>query len=72
MRNNDKLQLYVDSMLETEFSGSQLSFATYTANIATAGTHVFEFRWVKDASGEAGLDAAFIDSVRTTNAVPTP
>lgn len=57
----DFLEFYVDGLLLARWSG-EVGWARYEFPL-TAGTHTFEWRYTKDASVSAGLDAAFIDNV---------
>jgi len=57
----DALWFYVDGVLQQQWTG-ELGWANYALPLA-AGTHTLEWRYLKDASGSAGLDAGFIDNV---------
>jgi hypothetical protein len=59
--NWDALEFYLNGALLQRWSG-EVGWATYQFAVP-AGTNRFEWRYVKDASTSAGLDAAFIDNL---------
>jgi hypothetical protein len=59
--NFDRLAFYVNGNLVQNWSG-EAGWATYQFFVPAA-TNTFEWRYTKDASGSAGLDAAFIDNL---------
>ncbi len=59
--NWDFLNFYVDGALLQQWSG-EVGWTSYSFPLS-AGTHTLEWRYAKDASLSAGLDAAFIDDV---------
>lgn len=69
----DYLAFYVDEVLMQQWSG-EVGWANFTFSLS-AGPHTLEWRYVKDPSLSAGLDAAFIDDVNLpigTPIVPPP
>ncbi|HET7625968.1 MAG TPA: M36 family metallopeptidase [Verrucomicrobiae bacterium] len=66
--NFDFLKFFVDGTLRNQWSG-EAGWANFSFPIS-AGTHTLEWRYVKDAVGKAGLDAAFIDDVNLPLGVP--
>ena len=64
----DNLKFFIDGVQNQQWSGEQ-GWARYAFPI-TAGTHTLEWRYVKDAAGSAGQDAAFIDNVLLPLVVP--
>jgi len=64
----DILRLFLDNVLIHQWSG-EVRWASYEFEVP-AGTHTIEWRYTKDASGTAGLDAAFIDNVNLPLLVP--
>lgn len=46
-------------------SGNNLPWATLNRNVP-AGQHTLRWRYIKDASGEAGLDACWLDNIQYT------
>ncbi|MBI5466958.1 MAG: hypothetical protein HY975_01955 [Candidatus Kerfeldbacteria bacterium] len=61
----DRLIFLVDGIARQEWSGES-DWSSHSFPL-TEGAHVIEWRYIKDANGWAGLDAAFLDNV----AVPT-
>lgn len=59
--NFDLLKFFIDGSLVQQWSG-QAGWTTFSFPM-TSGIHTLEWRYVKDPSGSAGLDAAFIDNV---------
>lgn len=57
----DWLDFYLDNVLLKSWCG-EVGWATFQFPIS-AGTHTLEWRYTKDESDSAGLDAAFIDNV---------
>ena len=57
----DFLQFYEDGVMQAEWSGEQ-GWAHYQFNVPS-GIHTLEWRYEKDPTGSAGLDAGFIDQV---------
>lgn len=57
----DFLEFYIDGLLSGRWSG-EVGWATHEFPL-TSGMHTLEWRYVKDATGSTGLDAAFIDNV---------
>jgi len=66
--NWDFLNFYVDGLLQGQWSG-EVEWTGFSFPL-TRGAHTLEWRYTKDASGSAGLDAAFIDNVNLQIAVP--
>jgi hypothetical protein len=64
----DFLKFFVDGSEVHEWSG-EAGWTTFTFPLPT-GTHTLEWRYIKDPSGTAGLDAAFIDNVILPIALP--
>jgi len=64
----DNLKFFIDGGLIQQWSGEQ-GWARFAFPI-TAGTHTLEWRYVKDASGSAGQDSAFIDNIALPLVVP--
>jgi hypothetical protein len=63
----DALVFSIDGVMQASWSGDQ---AWSVASFAIpAGAHTLSWRYVKDASGSAGADAAWIDSVTFPPAV---
>jgi hypothetical protein len=58
----DFLRFLVNGALNAQWSG-EVGWMTYQVPV-NAGTNVFEWRYVKDAAGKAGMDAAFIDNLK--------
>lgn len=65
----DNLYFYIDGVLDRQHTLDQLTWSYPAARDITAGEHVIRFAYEKDASGNAGDDAAWIDNVVLTNAV---
>jgi uncharacterized repeat protein (TIGR01451 family) len=59
--NWDFLNFYVDGVLQRQWSG-EIDWTGFSFPL-TFGIHTLEWRYIKDASGSAGLDSAFIDNV---------
>jgi len=59
--NWDWLEFHLNGLLLQRWSG-EVGWATYQFSVP-AGTNVFQWRYVKDPIGSAGLDAAFIDNL---------
>jgi hypothetical protein len=59
--NFDRLAFYVNGNLVQSWSG-EAGWSTYQFSVPAA-TNTFEWRYTKDPSGSAGLDAAFIDNL---------
>jgi hypothetical protein len=59
--NFDFLQFSIDGSLIQQWSG-EVGWATFKFPVPS-GAHTLEWSYVKDPSGSAGLDAAFIDNV---------
>ena len=59
--NFDTLKFLVDGVQQQQWSGD-VPWANFALPL-TAGTHTLEWRYSKDANGNFGLDAAFIDNV---------
>src|SRR5581483_4575088 len=66
--NFDFLKFFIDGILVQQWSG-QVGWATYSFPLTT-GTHTLEWRYAKDPSGSAGLDAAFVDNVNLPILLP--
>jgi hypothetical protein len=64
----DFLNFYVDGVLQQQWSG-EVDWTSYSFPLS-AGTHTLEWRYTKDATDSAGLDAAFIDNVNLPLAPP--
>ncbi len=58
----DFLRFYVNGSLKGQWSG-EVGWLTYQF-AAIAGTNLLEWRYVKDAAGAGGEDAAFIDNLQ--------
>ena len=67
--NFDLLRFFVDAVQIQQWSGN-IGWLTFPFDL-TAGTHTLEWRYTKDASSAAGLDAAFIDTLILPFSVPT-
>jgi uncharacterized repeat protein (TIGR02543 family) len=67
--NWDFLRFYRNGALSAQWSG-EVGWLTHQVAVG-AGTNTFEWRYVKDASGIGGLDAAFIDNLKLPLAVPS-
>ena len=65
----DFLDFYVDGVLQEQWSG-EVDWTSYAFPLS-AGAHTLEWRYLKDASAGAGLDAAFIDNVNLPFSLPT-
>lgn len=59
--NFDYLKFFIDGNLIQQWSG-RAGWTTFSFPVP-AGTHTLQWSYVKDPSGSAGLDAAFIDNV---------
>ncbi len=57
----DFLNFYVDGVLQQRWSG-EIDWTSFSLPLP-GGTHTLEWRYTKDPSISAGLDAAFIDNV---------
>ncbi len=66
----DYLEFYVDGVRQDRWAGS-LTTWTRQSYAVGAGTHVLEWRYLKDGSLSSGDDAGFIDEVIATDAVPS-
>lgn len=66
--NFDKLRLILDETLLEEFSGNT-AWSQLTLDIPS-GIHAIRFEYTKDGSGNAGMDAAWVDSVSWTGQSP--
>ena len=64
----DFLGFYVDGLLQHQWSG-EIDWTSYSFPLA-AGTHTLEWRYTKDATYSAGLDAAFLDNVNLPIGLP--
>ncbi len=64
----DFLRFYVDGTLIQQWSG-EVGWQNYPFDLAS-GTHTLEWRYAKDPSHSAGMDAAFIDNVSLPLSVP--
>jgi hypothetical protein len=65
----DLLQFYVDGTLLQQWSG-EVDWQIYPFDLAS-GIHTLEWRYTKDQTSSAGLDAAFIDNVLLPISLPT-
>jgi hypothetical protein len=65
----DFLGFYMDGLLVQQWSG-EVDWTSYSFPMTNFGTHTLEWRYTKDASGSAGLDAAFLDNVNLPLAQP--
>lgn len=63
--NWDFLEFYIDGTQVGSWSGN-VPYSQFTTALA-AGSHTFEWRYVKDTSGNTATDAAFIDDVSISN-----
>ncbi len=63
----DFLNFYVDGVLQQRWSG-EIDWTSFSLPLP-GGTHTLEWRYTKDPSISAGLDAAFIDNVNLPLAV---
>ena len=63
----DYLQFYVDSVLQSEWSG-QNAWTMQTFNVAQ-GTHTLEWRYSKDGSLSDFEDSVYVDDISVTNGV---
>jgi hypothetical protein len=66
--NFDFLKFVVDGTPVAQWSG-EVGWTAYAFPLST-GTHTLEWRYVKDAAGTGGWDAAFIDNVDLPILVP--
>ena len=64
----DFLSFYVDGALQQQWSG-EIDWTGYSIGLAS-GTHTLEWRYTKDATFGAGLDAAFLDNVQLPIGLP--
>ncbi len=64
----DFLNFYVDGVLQQRWSG-EIDWTSFSLPLP-GGTHTLEWRYTKDPSISAGLDAAFLDNVIMPLAVP--
>jgi hypothetical protein len=67
----DKLEFYVDGILESHWSG-QVAWATHEFSVPTNGVYELEWRYSKDFTINAGDDAAFVDNIWLPLASETP
>lgn len=63
--NADQLEFYIDGTLVGSWSGAVPDSTTPLSDAykITEGVHTFEWVWVKNESGSAGADTAWIDNV---------
>jgi len=64
----DFLEFYIDGSLEDQISGS-VNWEQKTYTISTSGSHVLEWRYVKDKGTDSGSDCGWVDKLEW---VPTP
>jgi hypothetical protein len=57
----DSLSFYLDGVMQDQWSG-EVDWTSFSLPVP-AGLHTLEWRYAKDATDSAGLDAAFIDNV---------
>ncbi|MCX8035950.1 MAG: right-handed parallel beta-helix repeat-containing protein, partial [Candidatus Sumerlaeia bacterium] len=67
--NRDYLEFSIDGALKDRISGS-VGWQTKSYLISASGNHTLQWRYVKDASGSAGTDRAWLDNVHFTPAIP--
>src|SRR5206468_12822913 len=65
----DWLEFYVNGARQQRWSG-EVGWATYQFTLP-AGNVTLEWRYLKDAFGNDGLDAAFIDNLDLPKAAPS-
>jgi len=58
----DFLEFYIDDTLQEKITGS-VSWQQKTYTISTSGSHVLEWRYVKDISRGSGSDCGWVDKV---------
>jgi hypothetical protein len=59
----DKLQFLIDGEVKAEWSGEN-DWTEENHIVSTGGFHTFEWKYIKDANGSTGLDAAWIDYIK--------
>jgi len=69
----DFLEFYIDGSLQDQISGS-VDWRQETYVITTSGSHVLEWRYVKDGSTDSGSDSGWVDKVEWVpiSVVPLP
>lgn len=68
----DHLDFMVDGEVMESISGTSGTWTRRLFDIATPGVHALRWRYSKDKSGSAGLDAGFLDQVAWIAAIPPP
>jgi hypothetical protein len=69
--NYDKLEFYIDGELQDVISGTvDLEKMMYT--IAEPGSHILEWRYIKDESIDRGEDAGWVDLVEWSDSTESP
>lgn len=61
--NFDFLRFFIDDVQQAQWSGTTATSFTEQSYPVAAGTHVFEWRYTKDAFTTSGSDAAWIDDI---------
>jgi len=59
----DFLEFYIDGSLQENISGLEDDWERQTYTISTSGSHTFEWRYMKDGSGDSGSDCGWVDKV---------
>ena len=64
-QSGDYLEFYIDGVLQTGRVTGNVDWAEKSYNL-TAGAHTLRWRYVKNSSGVAGDDAAWVDQLSWT------
>ena len=59
----DFLEFYIDGSLQEKINGLEEYWEQKTYTISTSGSHVLEWRYMKDESGDSGSDCGWVDKV---------
>jgi formylglycine-generating enzyme required for sulfatase activity len=59
----DTLGFYVDDVLTAQISGKNVTWASVTNTVLTAGPHTFKWEYAKDGDTSVGQDSAWISDV---------
>ena len=63
--NYDFLEFYIDGSLQDQIS-HLVDWEQKTYTITTSGSHVLEWRYIKDGNTNAGSDCGWVDKVKWT------
>ena len=63
----DFLEFYIDGVLQEKISGLEEYWEQMTYTISTSGSHVLEWRYMKDSVTDKGSDCGWVDKVEWVN-----